>query len=112
MSDVPNRETFDSIQGRGILGVVHGFSPKGIEDENEIKWWKDFLRQIGYKSDGGGSDGKEHSQHWKKGAPENRLQRQAVSLRQVPQTKPETCENSRPLVLPELPQRNFPRRVE
>jgi uncharacterized protein len=36
-------------QGRGILGVVDGFSPKGIEDENEIKWRKDFLRQIGYK---------------------------------------------------------------
>jgi uncharacterized protein len=36
-------------QGRGILGVVDGFSPKGIEDENDIKWRKDFLRQIGYK---------------------------------------------------------------
>lgn len=38
-----------SEQGRGILGVVNGFSPKGVEDENEIKWRKDFLRQIGYK---------------------------------------------------------------
>src|SRR5215469_7338841 len=36
-------------QGRGILGVVDGFSPKGVEDEGEIKWRKDFLRQIGYK---------------------------------------------------------------
>jgi adenosine/AMP kinase len=36
-------------QGRGILGVVDGFSPKGIEEENDIKWRKDFLRQIGYK---------------------------------------------------------------
>jgi adenosine/AMP kinase len=36
-------------QGRGILGVIDGFSPKGIEDENEVKWRKDFLRQIGYK---------------------------------------------------------------
>jgi len=35
--------------GRGILGVVDGLSPKGVEDENEIKWRKDFLRQIGYK---------------------------------------------------------------
>ena len=35
--------------GRGILGVVDGFSPKGVEDEGEIKWRKDFLRQIGYK---------------------------------------------------------------
>jgi uncharacterized protein len=36
-------------QGRGVLGVVDGLSPKGIEDETEIKWRKDFLRQIGYK---------------------------------------------------------------
>lgn len=36
-------------QGRGILGVVDGSSPKGVEDETEIKWRKDFLRQIGYK---------------------------------------------------------------
>ena len=35
-------------QGRGILGVVDGFSSKGIEDENDIKWRKDFLQQIGY----------------------------------------------------------------
>ena len=25
------------------------FSPKGVEDEEDIKWRKDFLRQIGYK---------------------------------------------------------------
>jgi adenosine/AMP kinase len=36
-------------QGRGILGVVDGFSPKGIEDEEGIMWRKDFLRMIGYK---------------------------------------------------------------
>ncbi len=36
-------------QGRGILGVVDGFSPKGIEDEEGISWRKDFLRMIGYK---------------------------------------------------------------
>jgi uncharacterized protein len=36
-------------QGRGILGVVDGFSPEGVEDKNGIKWRKDFLRQIGYK---------------------------------------------------------------
>jgi len=39
----------ETEQGRGILGVVDGFSPKGIEDEAEIKWRKGFLRQIGYK---------------------------------------------------------------
>src|SRR5215213_6770822 len=36
-------------QGRGILGVVDGFSPKGVEDEEGISWRKDFLRMIGYK---------------------------------------------------------------
>lgn len=36
-------------QGRGILGVVDGASPKGIEDDEEIAWRKGFLRKIGYK---------------------------------------------------------------
>ena len=36
-------------QGRGILGVIDGFSPKGVEDEEGITWRKDFLRMIGYK---------------------------------------------------------------
>lgn len=36
-------------QGRGILGVVDGFRPKGVEDEAEIAWRKNLLRQIGYK---------------------------------------------------------------
>jgi adenosine/AMP kinase len=35
--------------GRGILGVVDGASPKGIEDEADIAWRKGFLRTIGYK---------------------------------------------------------------
>lgn len=37
-------------QGRGILGVVDGFAPKGVEDEEGITWRKDFLRMIGYKA--------------------------------------------------------------
>jgi len=37
-------------QGRAILGVVDGFSPKGVEDEEGISWRKDFLRMIGYKT--------------------------------------------------------------
>jgi adenosine/AMP kinase len=37
-------------QGRGILGVVDGFSPQGVEDEEGITWRKGFLRMIGYKS--------------------------------------------------------------
>jgi uncharacterized protein len=36
-------------QGRGILGIIDGFSPKGIEAEEDITWRKGFLRQIGYK---------------------------------------------------------------
>jgi adenosine/AMP kinase len=40
----------ESEQGRGILGVIDGYSPRGIEDEAGIRWRKDFLRTIGYKS--------------------------------------------------------------
>jgi adenosine/AMP kinase len=36
-------------QGRGIMGVVDGFSPQGVEGEEDIAWRKGFLRQIGYK---------------------------------------------------------------
>jgi adenosine/AMP kinase len=39
----------ETEKGRGILGVVDGFCPKGIEGEGEIKWRKDVLRKIGYK---------------------------------------------------------------
>jgi len=39
-------------QGRGIVGVIDGSSPKGIEKEEDIKWRKDFLRKIGYKLNG------------------------------------------------------------
>jgi hypothetical protein len=40
----------ESEQGRGILGVIDGSSPLGIEDEQGIAWRKGFLRMIGYKS--------------------------------------------------------------
>ena len=36
-------------QGRGILGVIDGFSSKGIETEADIEKRKGFLRMIGYK---------------------------------------------------------------
>ncbi|RMF39756.1 MAG: hypothetical protein D6755_14035 [Anaerolineae bacterium] len=39
----------ETDQGRGILGVIDGGSPLGIEDEEDIAWRKGFLRQIGYK---------------------------------------------------------------
>jgi len=40
----------ESEQGRGILGVIDGQPPKGIEQEDDIAWRKDFLRMIGYKT--------------------------------------------------------------
>ena len=40
----------ESEQGRGIMGVVDGSSPSGIEEDADIAWRKGFLRQIGYKS--------------------------------------------------------------
>lgn len=36
-------------QGRGILGVVDGSSPKGVEGPQDVVTRKDFLRKIGYK---------------------------------------------------------------
>ncbi|MFQ4145468.1 adenosine-specific kinase [Chlorogloeopsis sp. ULAP02] len=36
-------------QGRGILGVVDGFSPKGIESADDVKARQELLRKIGYK---------------------------------------------------------------
>jgi uncharacterized protein len=40
----------DDGDGRGILGVIDGFKPKGIEGENDQAWRIGFLRQIGYKA--------------------------------------------------------------
>jgi adenosine/AMP kinase len=39
----------ETEQGRGILGVVDGVKPKGIETEEDVAQRKDFLRMIGYK---------------------------------------------------------------
>ena len=39
----------ESEGGRGILGVIDGAKPKGVEDESGVKWRKDLLRKIGYK---------------------------------------------------------------
>ncbi len=36
--------------GRAILGVVDGYSPKGVEGDEDIAWRKGFLRMIGYKT--------------------------------------------------------------
>ena len=34
---------------RGIVGVLDGFKPLGVEDDAEISWRKDLLRRFGYK---------------------------------------------------------------
>ena len=39
----------ETEQGRGILGVIDGYSPRGVEDEKDIQNRKQFLRKIGYK---------------------------------------------------------------
>jgi uncharacterized protein len=35
--------------GRGILGVVDGSSPKGVEDEKGVAWRQELLQKFGYK---------------------------------------------------------------
>ncbi len=39
----------ESPQGRGVLGVIDGASPKGVEGPEDTKHRKEFLRKIGYK---------------------------------------------------------------
>ncbi len=39
----------ETEQGRGIIGVVDGSQPKGIETEKDVHDRKQFLRKIGYK---------------------------------------------------------------
>ena len=39
----------ETEQGRGILGVVDGYSTKGVEDEKDVQNRKQLLRKIGYK---------------------------------------------------------------
>ncbi len=40
----------ETDQGRGVLGVIDGQKPVGVEGEEGIKWRKEFLRKIGYKT--------------------------------------------------------------
>ena len=39
----------ETEQGRGILGVIDGASPRGVEDASGQQWRKEFIRKIGYK---------------------------------------------------------------
>ena len=39
----------ETEQGRGVLGVIDGSSPKGIESPEDVQWRHGLLRKIGYK---------------------------------------------------------------
>jgi uncharacterized protein len=39
----------ESEQGRGVVGVIDGSPPKGVESQAEVAWRHDLLRKIGYK---------------------------------------------------------------
>jgi len=39
----------ESELGRGVMGVIDGSSPKGVEAQADITWRHDLLRKIGYK---------------------------------------------------------------
>jgi hypothetical protein len=39
----------ETDQGRGILGVVDGYPPKGVETDEDVRKRREFLRKIGYK---------------------------------------------------------------
>jgi len=39
----------ETSQGRGVLGVIDGFSPKGVESDDDAKQRHHFVRMIGYK---------------------------------------------------------------
>jgi len=40
---------YESNQGRAVIGVVDGFSPKGVETKEDIEKRKELLRKFGYK---------------------------------------------------------------
>ena len=39
----------ETEQGRGILGVIDGASPRGVEKDADVAWRKDLLRKFNYK---------------------------------------------------------------
>ncbi|HTS27071.1 MAG TPA: adenosine-specific kinase [Bryobacteraceae bacterium] len=39
----------ETEQGRGVIGVIDGFPPKGTETEDDVARRRGFLRAIGYK---------------------------------------------------------------
>ena len=41
--------TASSAQGTGVIGVIDGFPPRGVEGDEDRKQRREFLRKIGYK---------------------------------------------------------------
>lgn len=39
----------ESKQGKGIIGVIDGLKPHKIEEEKDVEYRENFLREIGYK---------------------------------------------------------------
>jgi len=39
----------ETDQGRGIIGVIDGYTPLGVESDSDIKERKEILRKFGYK---------------------------------------------------------------
>ena len=70
-----------------------------------IEYSAETVREIRRRGVG---HGEEHSEDGQADAPEDRRERQAIPLRKVPQAKPETCKDGRPLVLLKLLERERP----
>lgn len=39
----------ETEQGRGVMGVIDGFRPKGVETDADLRSRKELLRRVGYK---------------------------------------------------------------
>jgi adenosine/AMP kinase len=39
----------ETDQGRGIMGIIDGFAPKGVEEGKDKEYRRNLLRQFGYK---------------------------------------------------------------
>jgi uncharacterized protein len=39
----------ETDQGRGVMGVIDGAPPQGVEGPEDVRWRHDLLRTIGYK---------------------------------------------------------------
>lgn len=39
----------ETEQGRGVMGVIDGFRPRGVETDADLRSRKELLRRVGYK---------------------------------------------------------------